>query len=40
MTYAPQFDHVLINDDLQEAFEEAEFIVEDFLADGKLDGNF
>ncbi len=40
MTYAPQFDYTLINDDLQEAYEESEFIVEDFLADGKVDGNF
>ena len=33
MTYAPKFDKVLINDDLQVAFAEIEKIVEDFLAD-------
>lgn len=31
MTYAPQFDHILINDDLQQAFEEAEALVSHFL---------
>ncbi len=31
MTYAPQFDKVLINDDLATAFEEAEAMVNDFL---------
>lgn len=32
MTYAPQFDHILINDDLQQAFEEAEALVSNFLS--------
>lgn len=32
MTYAPQFDRILINDDLQTAFLQAEQMVEDFLA--------
>ena len=32
MTYAPQFDHILINDDLQKAFEEAEALVSHFLS--------
>lgn len=32
MTYAPQFDRILINDDLQTAFRQAEQMVEDFLA--------
>lgn len=32
MTYAPQFDHILINDDLQQAFEEAEALVSHFLS--------
>ena len=40
MAYAPLFDYTLVNDDLQEAYEESEFIVADFLADGKVDGNF
>ncbi len=31
MTYAPRFDHILINDDLQEAFNEAEGLVNEFL---------
>jgi len=31
MTYAPQFDHILINDDLQTAFAEAEEVVAKFL---------
>ena len=31
MTYAPQFDKVLINDDLATAFEEAEAMVNEFL---------
>lgn len=31
MTYAPQFDRILINDDLQTAFSQAEQMVEDFL---------
>ena len=33
MTYAPQFDHVLINDDLQTAFREAEETVDAFLSE-------
>ena len=32
MTYAPQFDKVLINDDLEKAFAEAEAMVSEFLA--------
>lgn len=36
MEYAPQFDYVLINDDLATAFEEVEKVVEDFLDDGRL----
>ncbi|MBR6055433.1 MAG: guanylate kinase [Bacteroidales bacterium] len=32
MTYAPKFDRVLINDDLQTAFAEAEAMVSEFLA--------
>lgn len=32
MTYAPQFDTVLINDDLETAFSEAEALVDNFLA--------
>lgn len=32
MTYAPQFDRVLVNDDLAAALEEAERMVSDFLA--------
>lgn len=31
MTYAPRFDHILINDDLQTAFAEAEKLVDGFL---------
>jgi guanylate kinase len=31
MTYAPKFDHVLVNDDLQKAYREAEEIVGSFL---------
>ena len=33
MTYAPQFDRVLINDDLSTALAEAEKMVDDFLAE-------
>ena len=33
MTYAPQFDKVLINDDLATAFAEAEAMVDSFLAE-------
>ena len=36
MTYAPKFDYVLVNDNLQTAFAESEKVVEDFLDDGKL----
>ena len=36
MEYAPQFDYVLINDDLATAFGEVEKVVEDFLDDGRL----
>lgn len=36
MTYAPQFDYVLVNDDLQTAYAESEKVVEDFLDDGRL----
>lgn len=32
MTYAPRFDVVLVNDDLQTAFAEAERLVDDFLS--------
>ena len=31
MTYAPKFDHILINDDLETAYREAEKMVDDFL---------
>ncbi len=31
MTYAPQFDRILINDNLQEAFKRAEEMVDEFL---------
>ena len=31
MTYAPQFDKVLVNDDLQTAYREAEAMVDAFL---------
>lgn len=33
MTYAPKFDHILINDDLSKAYAEAEKMVDEFLAD-------
>lgn len=36
MAYAPQFDYVLVNDDLKTAFAESEKVVEDFLDDGRL----
>ena len=32
MTYAPKFDYVLVNDDLETALAEAEKVVDDFLA--------
>ena len=31
MTYAPKFDRILINDDLETAYREAEKMVDDFL---------
>lgn len=31
MTYAPKFDHILVNDNLEKAFAEAEKLVNDFL---------
>lgn len=36
MTYAHQFDYVLVNDELQTAYAESEKVVEDFLDDGRL----
>ena len=36
MTYAPQFDYVLVNDELQTAYAESEKVVEDFLDDGSI----
>ena len=33
MTYAPRFDRILINDDLETAFREVEKMVDDFLAE-------
>ena len=36
LTYAPQFDYVLVNDDLTTAYAESEKVVEDFLDDGRL----
>ncbi len=33
MTYAPKFDRILVNDDLQTAFREVEKMVDDFLAE-------
>ena len=32
MTYADKFDHILVNDNLQKAYEEAELIVNQFLS--------
>ena len=32
MTYADKFDHILVNDNLQKAYEEAEIIVNQFLS--------
>ena len=32
MTYAPKFDYVLVNDDLEKAFREAEEKIDSFLA--------
>ena len=36
MAFAPQFDYLLVNDDLKTAFAESEKVVEDFLDDGRL----
>ena len=36
MAYAPKFDYVLVNDDLNTAYAESEKVVEDFLDDGRL----
>lgn len=36
LEYAPQFDYVLVNDDLDTAYNESEKVVEDFLDDGRL----
>ena len=36
LTYAPQFDYVLVNDELQTAYAESEKVVEDVLDDGRL----
>ena len=36
MSYQPQFDYVLVNDDLNTAYAESEKVVEDFLDDGRL----
>ncbi len=36
MAYAPKFDYILVNDDLNTAFAESEKMVEDFLDDGRL----
>ena len=33
MTYAPKFDRILINDDLETAYREAEIMVDDFLCE-------
>ena len=36
MAYAPKFDYVLVNDDLNTSYAESEKVVEDFLDDGRL----
>ena len=36
MAYAPKFDYILVNDDLNTAFAESEKMVKDFLDDGRL----
>lgn len=36
MSYAPQFDHRLINDDLAKAFKEAEELVQAFISTAKI----
>lgn len=33
MTYADKFDYILVNDDLQKAYSEAEVIVDRFLSE-------
>lgn len=33
MTYADKFDYILVNDDLQKAYSEAEVIVDSFLSE-------
>ncbi len=35
MTYADKFDHIIVNDDLQKAYADAEKLVSDFLGKGK-----
>lgn len=35
MTYADKFDHIIVNDDLQKAYEDAEKLVDDFLGKEK-----
>lgn len=35
-SYAPHFDRILVNDDLQEAFKEAEIMVRDFIEESPL----
>lgn len=35
MTYADKFDHIIVNDDLQKAYADAERLVSDFLSQGK-----
>ena len=35
MTYADKFDHIIVNDDLQKAYADAEKLVDDFLGKEK-----
>lgn len=35
MTYADKFDHIIVNDDLQKAYADAEKLVDDFLGEEK-----
>ena len=35
MTYADKFDHIIVNDDLQKAYADAEKLVDDFLCKEK-----
>ena len=35
MTYADKFDHIIVNDDLQKAYADAERLVSDFLSQEK-----